>query len=61
MNIVVTVLLGAILYLVFFGFGPKSEVVTPDVKKTGSYERPVKDGNCWIQTDTAGNKIRVCH
>ena len=59
MNIVVTVLLGVILYLVFFGFGPKSEVVTPDIKRS-NYERPVKDGNCYIHTDTAGNQLRVC-
>ena len=52
----------AILFVVMFlDFGKQATVETPEIKKTGNYERPVKDGNCWIQTDTAGNKIRVCH
>ena len=37
-----------------------SSVTTPEVQKTGDYSRPVKDGNCYIQTDRAGNKIRAC-
>lgn len=51
----------AIGFVLATTFSIKPEVTTPEVKQTGSYERPVKDGNCWIQTDTAGNKIRVCH
>lgn len=50
-----------LFFVMFASFGPKSEVVVPEVKPTANYERPVKDGNCWIQSDTAGNKIRVCH
>ena len=50
-----------VLYLVFFtSFGERASVETPEIKRTGNYERPVKDGNCYIQTDSSGNKIRVC-
>jgi len=49
-----------IFFVIFIGFGPKAEVTTPEIKRTGNYERPVKDGNCYIQSDSAGNKIRVC-
>ena len=51
---------GILYYVLVNSFGLKSEVVTPEIKRTGSYERPVKDGNCYIQTDSTGNKIRVC-
>ena len=51
----------AVLYTVFFvSFTTKATVETPEIKKSSNYERPVKDGNCYIQTDSAGNKIRVC-
>ena len=60
MNIAVAILLAVILYLVFFGFSPKAEVVTPEIKRTGNYERPVKDGNCYLQKDSIGNQIKVC-
>lgn len=54
------VVLATILAIVFGDFAPKGTVVIPEIKKTGNYERPVKDGNCYIQTDSAGNNIRVC-
>ena len=62
MKHILAILVGvAVLYLVMFmSFSNQATVETPEIKKTGNYERPVKDGNCWIQTDTAGNKIRVC-
>ena len=56
----------AILGLVFavafttYTLTPESSVTTPEIKKTGDYSRPVKDGNCYVQTDSARNKIRVC-
>ena len=62
MKQIILILAGmGILYLVFFtSFGTKSEVIIPEIKRTGNYERPVKDGNCYVQTDSASNKIRVC-
>lgn len=54
------IVITGILVAVFVDYTPKGSVSTPEVQKTGNYERPVKDGNCWIQTDTAGNKMRVC-
>ena len=56
----------AILVLVFavafttYKLAPESSVTTPEIKKTGSYERPVKEGNCYRQKDSAGNSILVC-
>jgi hypothetical protein len=56
----------AVLVLVFavafttYTLTPESSVTAPEVQKTGDYSRPVKDGNCYIQTDRAGNKIRAC-
>ena len=61
MNIAVVILLAVILYLVFFEVSPKAEVVTPEVKKVSDYNRPVREGNCWRQWDTAGNSFLVCH
>ena len=59
--IVISVLVVAtLLAIMFVDFTPKATVITPEIKKTGNYDRPVKEGNCYIQTDTAGNKIRVC-
>lgn len=58
-NVVVALVLGVILYMIFFGNSPSS-VTTPEIKKTGSYERPVKEGNCYRQKDSAGNSILVC-
>ena len=60
-TIVISVLVVAtLLAIMFVDFAPKATVITPEIKKTGNYDRPVKEGNCYIQTDTAGNKIRVC-
>jgi hypothetical protein len=59
-NAMVAGLLAVILYMVFFNSTPTS-VTTPEIKKVSDcIVRPVKDGNCYIQTDSAGNKIRVC-
>lgn len=62
MKQIILILAGVVvLYLVFFtAFGTKSEVVTPEIKRTGNYERPVKDGNCFRQKDSTGNSILVC-
>jgi len=49
-----------LMFVMFVGFGERATVETPEVKKSSSYERPVKDGNCYIQSDSSGNKIRVC-
>lgn len=56
------ILLGVgILYFVFFtAFTTKATVETPEIKKSGTYDRPIKDGKCYIQKDSAGNEIRVC-
>ena len=37
-----------------------SSVTTPEVKQTGDYRRPVREGNCWRQF-TATDSILVCH
>ena len=51
-----------VLYLVFFtAFTEKATVETPEVKKVSDYKRPVREGNCWRQWDTAGNSFLVCH
>lgn len=51
----------AVLYTVFFvSFTEKATVTTPEVKPTGNYERPVKEGNCYRHRDTAGNTLLVC-
>ena len=50
-----------IFFVIFIGFGPTAEVVTPEIKKTVEYKRPVREGNCWRQWDTAGNSMLVCH
>ena len=62
MKQIILILAGVgILYLVFFtSFGTRSEVITPEIKRTGNYERPVKDGNCYRHSDTAGNQLKVC-
>jgi len=39
---------------------PESSVTTPEVKPTGDYRRPVREGNCWRQF-TATDSILVCH
>jgi len=57
------VVLSALLVIVFVDYTPSASVIVPEapeVKKTGNYDRPVKDGTCFIQTDTAGNKLRIC-
>jgi len=59
MNAVVGILVVVVLYMIFFS-KPTSSVTTPEIKRTGNYERPVKDGNCYLQKDSIGNKIRVC-
>ena len=57
-NVISAVLLALILYVMFFvDFAPKSEVTTPEVKKTGSYERPVKEGNCYHHTTATGSVL----
>jgi len=35
-------------------------VVTPEVKPTGDYRHPVREGNCWRQF-TSTDSILVCH
>lgn len=63
MKQIILILVGVgILYFVGFAvFGEQATVETPEIKKAGDcIVRPVKDGNCYIQTDSAGNKIRVC-
>ena len=37
-----------------------ASVTTPEVKQTGDYRRPVREGNCWRQF-TATDSILVCH
>jgi uncharacterized protein YxeA len=59
MNAVVGILVVVVLYVIFFNKSTSS-VTTPEIKRTGNYERPVKDGNCYLQKDSTGNKIRVC-
>ena len=54
------IVLVAVFTVIFAHFNPKATVETPEIKKSSNYERPVKDGNCYIQTDSTGNKIRVC-
>lgn len=49
-----------IFFVIFIGFGPPAEVVTPEVQKTGDYRRPVREGNCWRQF-TATDSVLVCH
>ena len=63
MNHIILILVGvAVLFVVgFVGFGQKAEVTTPEIKKTSEYQRPVREGNCWRQWDTAGNSFLVCH
>ena len=39
---------------------PDATVTTPEVKQTGDYRRPVREGNCWRQF-TATDSILVCH
>lgn len=58
--IILLVAVGIIFFIGIGSFGTKSSVETPDIKKSSNYERPVKDGNCYIQTDSTGNKLRVC-
>ena len=63
MKKILLVFLGvAVFYFVGFGIlGERTTVETPEIKKASDcIVRPVKDGNCYIQTDSAGNKIRVC-
>lgn len=36
-------------------------VTTPEVQRVSDYKRPVREGNCWRQWDTAGNSFLVCH
>jgi len=52
-----------IFFVIFIGFGPKAEVkiTAPEVQKTTDYKRPVREGNCWRQWDSAGNSFLVCH
>ena len=63
MKQIVLILVGvAVLYTVFFAsFTEKATVETPEIKKTSNYQRPVREGNCWRQWDTAGNSFLVCH
>lgn len=59
-NVISAVLLALILYVMFFvDFAPKSEVVTPEIKKSSTYRHPVREGNCWRQF-TANDSILVC-
>lgn len=62
MKKIILILVGAtVLYFVFLtAFTTKATVETPEIKKTSDYKRPVKDGNCYIQKDGAGNELRVC-
>lgn len=53
--------IGILYYVLVNAFGLKSEVVTPEIKKTSEYQRPVREGNCWRQWNTAGNSFLVCH
>jgi len=52
-----------IFFVIFIGFGPEAEVVTPEIKKADTYQRPVREGNCWRQFIGTGTKdsILVCH
>jgi hypothetical protein len=40
-----------------------SSVITPEVRKTVDYKRPVREGNCWRQFIGTGDtdSILVCH
>lgn len=59
-NILIVVLLAVVLYAMFFvDLTSKSEVTTPEIKKTGNYQHPVREGNCWRQF-TATDSILVC-
>lgn len=58
--IMIVVVLITILAIVFTDYSPKSSVIAPEIKKTGNYERPVKEGNCYRQKDSTGNSILVC-
>ena len=62
MKQIILIIVGVgILYFIGFGvFGDRATVETPEIKRTGNYERPVKDGNCYLQKDNTGNTIRVC-
>ena len=63
MKQIILILVGvAVLFFIGFGvFGERATVETPEVKKVSEYKRPVREGNCWRQWDTAGNSFLVCH
>lgn len=54
------VALVAVFTVIFAHFSPQATVTTPEIKRTGNYERPVRDGNCYLQTDSTGNQLKVC-
>lgn len=55
------IVLVAVFTVIFAHFNPKATVETPEIKKISDYKRPVREGNCWRQWDTAGNSFLVCH
>ena len=59
--IIIAVALVTISAILFSNSTPKPSVTTPELKKVDNYQRPVREGNCWRQWDTAGNSFLVCH
>ena len=59
MKHIILILVGAavLFVLVFVGFGQKASVETPEIKKTGNYNRPVKEGNCYRHTTPTGSVL----
>jgi hypothetical protein len=48
-TIVISVLIVVtLLAIIFVDFSPNATVITPEIKKIGSYDRLVKEGNCYI-------------
>ena len=47
-------------YLIETPSSVTATVVAPEIKPTGDYRRPVREGNCWRQF-TATDSILVCH
>ena len=50
----------AVGYLIETPASVTATVTAPEVKQTGDYRRPVREGNCWRQF-TANDSILVCH
>jgi len=59
--IIIAVVLVTVSAILFSNYTSKATVTTPELKKVDNYQRPVREGNCWRQWDTAGNSLLVCH